>query len=215
MKITILGIGNMGTALGRIWLDKNHEVCFSHSREADKLGQLSKELPKARITENLKEAIAFGDVIMLATPYTGLKEIFELADAFDGKIVITCVSNLVPDFTGSTIGIATTRKISVAEEIAEKLPKARVVESFNISFAENLKLPSHVFEGQQGTIFYCGNDTEAKKVVASLIEDADYQAKNAGPVITSRSLETLATAWVQFAVASGLYPRIAFRALLT
>lgn len=213
MKITILGIGNMGSALGKIWLAKNHEVCFSHSREAEKLKQLHEEFPKARIMESLKEAIAFAEVIMIATPYAGLKEIFELADAFNGKVVITCVSNLIPDFTGSTIGLATDRKTSVAEEIAEKLPQAKVVEAFNIAFAENLKLPSQIFEGQQGTIFYCGNDSASKKIVASLIEACDYQAKNAGPLITARSQETLATAWVQFAVASGLYPRIAFKAL--
>lgn len=213
MKVTVLGIGNMGNALGRLWLRK-HQVCFTHSREPEKLRALKAALPGAHVTSDLAGAIRFGEVVMLATPYAGLDEIFRYADEFEGKVVISCVSNLVPDFTGSTIGLPTGRNISVAEEIAQKLPRARVVEAFNISFAENLKLPIPLAERHQPTVFYCGDDLDAKRTVVSLIEDCDYDAKNAGPLISSRSQETLATAWVQFAVASGLYPHIAFKALL-
>lgn len=215
MKITVLGLGNMGKTLGKIWLAKKHEVCFSHTRDPEKLSQLQIEFPSARVNDDLEEAIRFGQVILIATPYAGLNEITKHAHAFKDKIVITCVSHLTPDFTGATIGISTRRVNSVAEEIAELLPSARIVEAFNICFAENLKLPEGSFSGQRGTIFYCGNDTSAKRVVADLISDCDYEAKNAGLLITARSQETLATAWVQFAVASGLYPHVAFKALVT
>ncbi|MCU0566940.1 MAG: hypothetical protein MUF49_10120 [Oculatellaceae cyanobacterium Prado106] len=40
-----------------------------------------------------------------------------------------------------------------------------------------------------------------------------YEAVNAGNLKVARSLKTLATAWVQFAVASGLFPNLGLKAL--
>lgn len=213
MRITILGIGNMGSALAHCW-SANHQVCLSYSRDENKLSTLAAELKTAQVMPNLDEAIRFAEVVMIATPYEGLDEIFHHENAFSGKFVISCVSNLMPDFTGSTIGLATKRSISVAEEIAQRLPSARVVEAFNLAFAENLKSSTHRHSLVAPSVFYCGDDNNAKLVADQLIRECGYEAINAGPLISSRSQETLATAWVQFAVASGLYPQIAFKAIL-
>ena len=63
------------------------------------------------------------------------------------------------------------------------------------------------------SVFYCGDDLEAKQVVAGLIEEYGYEAIDAGTLIVARTLETLATAWVQFAVASQLFPNLGLKAL--
>jgi 8-hydroxy-5-deazaflavin:NADPH oxidoreductase len=42
---------------------------------------------------------------------------------------------------------------------------------------------------------------------------SNYEAIDAGSLIVARSLETLATAWVQFAVASKLFPNLGLKAL--
>jgi len=54
-----------------------------------------------------------------------LEEVIHAAGSLDGKIVITCVSRIQPDFTGQTIGLATDLKFSAAESIQQLLPNAK------------------------------------------------------------------------------------------
>jgi len=54
-----------------------------------------------------------------------LEEVIHAAGSLDGKIVITCVSRIQPDFTWQTIGLATDLKFSAAESIQQLLPNAK------------------------------------------------------------------------------------------
>ena len=150
---------------------------------------------------------------MLAVWINSLDEVLQNSNDFAGKIVISCVSGLAPDFTGQTIGIATELKTSIAEQIQIKLPKAKVVEAFNTTFAEVLAAESRDFGETRPSVFYCGDDQGAKQIAARLVEDCGYEAVDAGALIAARSLETLATAWVQFAVATRLFPQLGLKAL--
>lgn len=40
MNIGIIGAGNMGAALGKLWAKAGHQVIFSYSRDEDKLVRL-------------------------------------------------------------------------------------------------------------------------------------------------------------------------------
>lgn len=134
--------------------------------------------------------------------------------SLDGKIVITCVSGLQPDFTGPTVGLATDLKTSVAETIQQLIPNAKVVEAFNTTFAEIIASESRQFGSDFPSVFYCGdNNVEAKQIVANLIKDCGYEPIDAGNLLVARSLETLATAWVQFAVSSHVFPNFGLKAL--
>jgi predicted dinucleotide-binding enzyme len=212
MKIGIVGAGNMGAALGTLWSCKGHQVMYSYSRDSEKLKKLS-QLNRNTSSGTVEEAVLFGDVVMLAVPFTALEEIMEKKKTFANKIIITCVSGLQPDFTGTTIGLPAKYKLSVAEHISLALPSAKVVEAFNTTFAELLRLPRRQLDGVKPSLFYCGDDLAAKKLVAGLIEDCDYIAINAGNLHTARTMETFATSWVQFAVVAGLFPRMGFHSL--
>lgn len=212
MKIGIVGSGNMGAALGKLWVAKGHEVKFSFSRDEAKLTALA-ELNTRTSKGSVEEAISFADVVMLAVPYTALEDILENRTIFKQKIVITCVSGLQPDFSGETIGLFTKHTLSIAEHISLALQSSKVVEAFNTTFAEILQLPSREIDGKKPSVFYCGDDMEAKKIAAQLIEDCDYIAINAGNLRTARTMETFATSWVQFAVVAGLFPRISIHSL--
>ncbi|WP_268964896.1 NADPH-dependent F420 reductase [Nostoc sp. CMAA1605] len=213
MKIGIIGAGNMGGGLGKIWAQVGHEVIFSYSRDDHKLHQLAVSAGENAKVGTPTEAFSQSDVVMLAVWMPFLEEALRFAGSLDGKIVMTCVSGLQPDFTGKTIGIATNLKASVAEIIQQSAPTAKVVEAFNITFAEVIAADSRNFGGDRPSIFYCGNDAAAKKIVAGLIEECGYEAIDAGNLTVARSLETLATAWVQFAVASKLFPNLGLKAL--
>lgn len=213
MKIAIVGSGNMGGGLGKLWAKAGHEVAFSYSRNPDKLQQLAVAAGNQATVGDTKEAVAKSQVVMLAVGVSTLEEVLSTVGSLDGKVVITCVSGLQPDFTGQTIGLATNLKVSVAEKVQQLAPNAAVVEAFNITFADIIASESRDFGGDCPSIFYCGDDSDAKKTVAQLIEDCEYEAIDAGLLIVARSLETLATAWVQFAVASQLFPNLGLKAL--
>lgn len=213
MKIGIIGAGNMGGGLGKLWARAGHEIMFSFSRDAAKLEDLA-QAANAK-TGTPAEAANFGETVMLAVPYAALEDALQgVANHIAGKTLITCVSGLLPDFSGQTVGLPTNLKQSVAEEIAAKLPNARVVEAFNIAFAEVLNAPDeHFANDERANIFYCGDDATAKRQTAGLIEDCGCEAIDAGALTAARALETLASAWVQFAVAGNLFPRLGLKAL--
>ncbi len=213
MRIGIIGAGNMGAALGKIWAKAGHNVIFSYSRDEDKLRQLAASAGETAQVGTPQEAVAHSDVILLAVWVPSLAEVIHTVGSLDGKILITCVSGLQPDFTGQTIGLTTELTVSVAETIQQLAPTAKVVEAFNTTFAEILASDSRQFGSDFPSVFYCGDDLEAKQVVAGLIEECGYEAIDAGMLIVARTLETLATAWVQFAVASQLFPNLGLKAL--
>lgn len=212
MKIGIVGSGKMGSAIGMLLSNKGHLVKFSYSKHEQKLQQLA-GLNHFTSAGTVEEAIEFGDVILLTVPYSSLEEILSRKNLFKQKIVITSISGIHPDFTGDTIGLYTSLSVSVAEHVSNTLQAAKVFEAFNSIFAEILHLSNRDIDGKKPAIFYCGDDVESKKIVASLIEDCDYIAINAGGLKTARALETLAASWIQFAVVAGLYPRIALHTL--
>jgi hypothetical protein len=213
MKIGIIGAGNMGAALGRIWAKAGHHVIFSYSRDEEKLRQLAASAGETAKVGTPQAAVTHSDIILLAVWLPSLEDVIHTAGSLDGKIVITCVSGLQPDFTGQTIGLPTNLKISIAETIQQLAPNAKVVEAFNITFAEVIASESRQFGSDRPSIFYCGDDSGAKKLVAGLVEACGYEAVDAGALSVARSLETLATAWVQFSVASQLFPNLGLKAL--
>jgi 8-hydroxy-5-deazaflavin:NADPH oxidoreductase len=212
MKIGVIGAGNMGAGLGKLWAKAGHEVVFSYSRDQNKLLDLATAAGATAKAGTIQEAAA-QDIILLAVWLPALEEVIHTAGSLDGKIVITCMSGIQPDFTGQTIGLATELKTSVAEVIQQLLPNAKVVEAFNTTFAEIIASDSRQFGSDFPSVFYCGDDVEAKQTAAHLIEDCGYKAVDAGKLLVARSLETLASAWVQFAVVSQLFPNLGLKAL--
>ena len=205
MKITILGPGNMGVALAANWVMKNHEITFSHSKSKDKINTILSDIEGSQYLE-LAEAIQYSEIIIITSVYDGLAEIFQHKELFENKIVISCTSNLTPDFQGNTIGLKTERTISVAEEIQENLPNAFVGEAFNSAFAVNIGNLERLKNQEQGSIFYCSNHNTTKDVTSKLISDLHFQPIDAGDLKSARGLETFATVWVQLAVVSNKYP---------
>lgn len=213
MNIGIIGSGNMGSALGTIWAKQGHQVTFAYSRDPAKLAAIAAAAGTNAKVGTPEEAIQSSDVVLITLQPFVLEEVLSAIGSLENKIVITCMSGLKPDFSGQTIGIATDLKIAVAERLAQLAPGAKVVEAFNITFAEILASASRQFGHEHPTVFYCGDDADAKITVAQLIKECGYDAIDAGGLMVARSLETLATAWVQFAVVSNLFPNLGLKAL--
>lgn len=63
---------------------------------------------------------------MLAVPWDAVGDALPTAGPLDGKVLVTCVSALRPDFSGQTMGMAAPIERSAAEHIAALAPGAHV-----------------------------------------------------------------------------------------
>lgn len=166
MKIGIIGSGNMGGGLGSIWAQAGHQVIFSYSRDDNKLHHLAESAGHNATVGSLEEAVSQSEVVLLAVWVPSLESVMCSIPSWNNKIIVTYVSGLQPDFTGETIGVQTDLKISVAETIQQLAPTAKVVEAFNVTFAEIVTSDSRKFGDEEPTIFYCSDDAEAKCIAA-------------------------------------------------
>lgn len=184
MNLGIIGTGNVGSALGKLWAERGHDVCFSFSRDPERLEAAATQAgPRAR-AGTPAEAAAFGEVVVLSVPWGAVREALEQVGPLDGKLLFSTVNALKPDFSGLEVGTTT----SAAEEIAALAPGATVVEGLPVN-ASILESASRRFGDQRPTAFYCGDDATAKSAVRALLEDAGMEAVDAGPLVSARLVE--------------------------
>ncbi|WP_254721954.1 NADPH-dependent F420 reductase [Kovacikia minuta] len=201
MKIGIIGAGNMGSGLGKIWAQNGHQLMFSYSHDRSKLEKIAQAIGPNASVGTPAEAVQFADVVVLAVPYGAVEDALKAADSLDGKILFSIVNALLPDMSGMAVGTTT----SAAEEIAKLAPTARVVEALPV-FAEVLNSELRRFGDQQATIFYTGDDEPAKQVVADLLREIDVELIDAGPLKNSRYVEPAMMLLIQLAYAQQLGP---------
>lgn len=208
MKIGIIGSGNVGSALGRIWAGKGHEVMFS-SRHLEKTRALAQSVGNNASSGLPAEAAKFGDIVVLAVPWSQAENALRSAGSLDGKVLIDCTNPLKPDYSGLAIGLTT----SAAEEDAKVARGARVVKAFNTTFASLMASESRLFGEMSPTGFYCGGDAKAKAVVSDLIRDTGLEPVDAGPLEMSRCLEPLAFLMMDLGFNQKMGTNIALRLL--
>src|SRR6266568_4043560 len=105
MKIAIIGAGNVGSTLGRAWARKGHDICFGvrHPQD-DKTRQLVQSLGGKPQARTVAEAAAFGQVVVLATPWQATEAAVRAAGDLRGKTVLDCTNPLKPDVSGLALG---------------------------------------------------------------------------------------------------------------
>jgi predicted dinucleotide-binding enzyme len=168
-KISIIGKGNVGQALAEGLRRAGHEIRFASTDSK----------------EPVDAAVKWGDVVILAVPWTAHGSIAKAAGKYlDGKTVVD-VSNILTPSYDLAIGFTT----SGAEELQKLMPRARVVKAFNTVFAETMKTGR--MHGEQLTVFVAGDDQGSKDTVRKLAEDIGFDSVDAGPLKSARYLEPL------------------------
>jgi predicted dinucleotide-binding enzyme len=209
MYIGIVGAGNMGFGMGRIWAENGHQVCLSYSRSPIKLAA---SVAEAGINATLCtpiEAVEVGEVVVLAIHWPQVPQVVvELRPYLSGKPILTCVLPWNPHHNGFSVG----KDNSAAEEIARLAPEAHVVEALPI-LSDGLYAPSRLFGSEKASLFYCGNNEAAKEIVAPLLAELDTQPVDAGALTSSRYLEPMAALLVRLAREQGAGMDIALELL--
>jgi len=206
MKIGIFGAGDVGGTLGKRWRQKGHEIMFGirnlQSRNIQKLIQMDENFKVG----DIREASAFGDVIVFAIPWTAVEETILSAGNLSGKILIDPTNPLTQDLKRLALD-----DISVAEKIAKLANTTAVVKAFNAIGARTLNNP--IFDSERADLFICGDDIHAKRVVEELATDIGFDVVDVGPLVNARMLEQLALLWIELASRQQMGPNIAFKLL--
>ena len=104
MKIGIIGAGNVATGLGKLWDKNGHELFFGYSRDAEKLKKTALSVSPSAKSGSPQEAVAFGDVVVLAVPYSAVPDAMAAAGSLAGKLLFSRVNALKADYSGLAVG---------------------------------------------------------------------------------------------------------------
>jgi NADPH-dependent F420 reductase len=198
MNIGIIGTGNMGFGLGRLWASRGHAVFFG-SRDPEKALRLGNSIGVMSSGGTIAKAAKFGSVILLEVSWDHVRVALQAAGSLEGKIIIDCTNPTTSDWTQLLEGLTS----SGGERIAELAPGAKVVKAFNHVYAQIIQ-SSPMFGTQNASVLYCGDDEAAKEKVACLIEDAGFDPIDSGALQNARCLEPIAEQMMHFAYVIGM-----------
>lgn len=182
-RIGVIGSGKVGSAIGRTWVNRGHEVMFA-SRNLDNDKTLASQLGAKARAGTPKEAAKFGDVILIAVPYGALPDLGKsLKSELDGKVVIDAC-NPFPARDGEIATVAREKGAGVTS--AELLPGARIVRAFNAIGAARMG-SAHEAPGKVGMPI-AGDDKTAIALASQLIRDVGYEPVLVGGLVMGRYL---------------------------
>ncbi len=191
MKIGIVGSGNIGANAARLFVKAGHDVALSNSRGPETLRELVDELGERARAVTVDEAAAFGEVVLVAVPFGKYREL--PAEPFYGKVVIDA-GNYYSDRDGQFAQLDNDETTS-SELMSEHLKGARLVKGFNTIYYVHLasqgdtKLPLE----DRRAIFIASDDSEAKEIVAKLIDEIGFVAVDTGFLADGGRLQQVGT----------------------
>ena len=194
MKVTLVGTGNMGSALAKHLVAAPHSLTIT-GRDATKGAALAQSVGATFETD----APAKGaEVVIVATGYGDAINALRSAGDLTGKTIIDITNPLTPDYMGLTVGHST----SAAEEIQKAFPSAHVVKAFNTVFAQVLA-GGPTLSGATVPVYLAGDDTGAKAAVEELVKSMGFSAVDAGGLKNARYLEPLGGLNIYFGYRAG------------
>jgi predicted dinucleotide-binding enzyme len=178
MKIGVIGAGHIGSNAARLFVKAGNQVVISNSRGPQTLEELVEELGDNSTAGTVEQARDFGDVVFISIPlgkYTDLP-----TEGWENKVVIDS-NNYCPERDGNMSELDKGETTS-SELLLRHLPGARLVKGFNTIWFEHLKTQGNTDLplDERRAIFIAGDDSDAKAIVAKLIEGIGFAAVDTG-----------------------------------
>ncbi len=169
-RIGIIGAGKVGGTLGLLWAKAGNDVLFA-SRHPDELKELASKAGAHATVGTPAEAATFGDVVVIAVPYTAFPAVAEAnAGALKGKVVLDA-SNAIEKRDGAIAGEV--RKVGIGTYSAKLLPGALLVRGFNAINYKNMEGDSFR-AGEPVAIPLASDDAQAIAVGSDLVRQAGF-----------------------------------------
>jgi predicted dinucleotide-binding enzyme len=177
MKIGFIGSGHIGGTLARLFARRGHEVAVSNSRDPETLRDLADELGDRAQAVTPAQAAAFGEVVVVSVPFGRYREV--PVEALAGKPVID-TNNYYVQRDGRFEELDDDSTTS-SELLQAHLPDALVVKAFNAIYWERLRDEGRpAGTPDRAAIPISGDDADAKRVVAALIDEIGFDTVDAG-----------------------------------
>jgi predicted dinucleotide-binding enzyme len=182
MRIGVIGAGHIGGNCARQALKGGHEVLLSFARDQARLEQLASELGDRASTGTVADAVAFGEIVILSVPWGAIPEALAQAGDLSGKVVTDTTNQFGP-------GPKPEPGQTAAAFNAQRMPGARYVKSFNTLTAGFQEQAAGRADSDRVVQWMCGDDSEAKELVAGLIDDMGYIPVDLGGTETCAVME--------------------------
>jgi predicted dinucleotide-binding enzyme len=194
MKIGVLGSGDVAQVLASGFLKHGHAVTVG-TRDSAKLSEWAKSNPGGRVG-SFADAARFGEVLILAVKGSAAADALRLAgaDALAGKPVIDA-TNPIADAApvNGVLKFFTDLNESLMERLQREFPAAKLVKGFNSVGSGRMVDPG--FKAGKPTMFICGNDDGAKRIVTGLLGELGWDTADMGKAESARAIEPLCMLW--------------------
>ena len=167
MQIGILGSGNIGGNLARLFARAGHHVRLANSRGPASLHSLVESIGENVEAATAQDAVDASDLVVIAVPWTRREEVLGETGPYDGKIVVDAMNPYTEDFEIDDLGERTS-----SEVIRALVPGALLVKAFNTIYYKRLAEDSKP-KGTPGRLAIpVASDDEAGKIVVMELIDA-------------------------------------------
>lgn len=172
MTYAIIGTGNVGTALARLFSRAGIEVSIANTRGPETIQPLVKELGTTVTARTLEDALE-ADIVFLAIPFVAVEKFARIRKDWSGKIVIDATNayGVSPEVLAGRLS---------SDIVAKAVPGAVVVKAFN-------QLPAGVLsrdpsqDGGRRVVFVASNDEKASATVKALAQQIGFS-----PILVGR-----------------------------
>lgn len=194
IKVGILGSGDVGKTLAKGFVKHGYQVAVG-SDHAEKLAEFKLANPPVE-TATFEQASQAADIIVLCVKGTVAEKIVEKVKGhLSGKVVIDSTNPIAdaPPENG-VLKYFTSFEESLMERIQKIAPDAQFVKAFN-SVGSAMMVNPDFGDNLRPTMFICGNNNNAKKKVAEIVEKFGFEVEDMGKAESARAIEPLCILW--------------------
>jgi hypothetical protein len=172
-SVAIAGAGRIGGGVARQLAGAGHDVTLTFSRDPERLNTLAGAI--GATAAEPQDAVAAAAVVVLSVPWGTIDLALAALGPLDGKIVIDTTNQFGP-------GPMPAAGQTAAAFNAARMPGARYTKSFNTLTSAFQAATAGRPQGTRVVQWLCGDDADAKQLVASLIADAGFEPVDLGGV---------------------------------
>lgn len=203
MKITIIGSGNVGSALARALSKVNYEIIIGARNFDDEKVKNLLALNKNISVDTISNAVKISDVIIIAAVPQAVREICSNLGDVKDKIIIDAMNS---------VRIKPEPFENTTEALKNLTNCENIIKCFNTTGAENMENP--IYGDNKIDMFMAGNSLKGKEVASKLANDIGFEkCYDFGGDDKFQLMEYFALSWINLAIMQKNGRDIAFKIL--
>lgn len=169
MRYSIIGSGNIGTAVARAFARAGQSVEVATAKGVGALGRLTTELGDRVVPVEVSDALT-ADIVVLAVPFDAVQALVGQVADWGGRIIVDATNAIdYADFSPADLGGRPSSDL-----VGEWAVNARVVKGFGHTWARVLARDPGDGRGGRRVLFVSGNHPDANADVAALMEQLGF-----------------------------------------